>query len=44
MESEPAYFGASMTLWRLVRASYRITPPRLGSTLYVFLQKRSSAQ
>lgn len=38
--SEPAYFGASVTMWRLVRASYRLTPERLGSMLLVFLQKR----
>jgi len=39
MESEPAYFGSSETLWRIVIASYRLTPRRLGSTLYVFLRK-----
>lgn len=40
MNNEPAYFGASIVLWRLVRASYRVTPDRLSSMLYVFLQKR----
>ena len=40
MDSEPAYFGASNMLWRLVRGSYRITPERLGSMLFVFMQKR----
>lgn len=40
MDSEPAYFAASTTAWRLVRTSYRLTPGRLGAMLYVFLQKR----
>lgn len=38
-DSEPAYFGSSRLAWRLVRASYRVTPPPLGSMLFVFLQK-----
>lgn len=40
MNSEPAYFGSSTLLWRLVRGSYRVTPDRLGSMLFIFMQKR----
>lgn len=39
MNNEPDYYGNSALLWRIVRASFRATPDRLGSMLYVFLQK-----
>jgi SAM-dependent methyltransferase len=40
MNNEPAYFGSSMTAWRLARSAFRLTPTRFSAVLYVFLRKR----
>ncbi|MEV7398339.1 class I SAM-dependent methyltransferase [Aeromicrobium sp. NPDC092404] len=37
--SEPAYFGRSVTAWRLVSFLNRLTPPALSPALLVFVQK-----
>jgi SAM-dependent methyltransferase len=37
---EPAYFGRSTVLWRLVSATSRVLPDALGATLHVFLRKK----
>lgn len=37
--SEPRYFGSSVPAWRTAQFIDRLTPPRLASTLMVFVQK-----
>ncbi len=39
-DSEPAYFGGSKVAWRTMQVLFRLTPPALGATLFIFLQKR----
>jgi SAM-dependent methyltransferase len=39
-DSEPAYFGSSRAVWRIVRAASQITPRRYRSVMYVFLRRR----
>jgi len=40
MNNEPAYFGSSLIAWRLAQLTFRFTPNRFASVLYVFIQKR----
>jgi SAM-dependent methyltransferase len=37
--AEPAYFGSSETMWRLVQLAFRLTPEYFGSTLLFFARK-----
>lgn len=39
-DSEPAYAGRSMTVARLSRVAFALTPPLFRSVLFVFLEKR----
>ena len=39
---EPAYFGASVTAWRLVNAIGKVLPQRLGATWHFFIRKRAT--
>lgn len=38
-DTEPAYFGHSVAAWRGAQLLFRLTPPALGATLYVFIRK-----
>jgi SAM-dependent methyltransferase len=40
VDSEPAYFGTSLTATRMAKMLIGITPERFSALLYVFLQKR----
>jgi SAM-dependent methyltransferase len=40
---EPAYFGNSKLLWRVVLLMFRFSPEALAGTWFVFLQKRKTA-
>jgi SAM-dependent methyltransferase len=40
VNSEPAYFGTSRTLWRIALLAFRMTPEAFGAIFHVFLRKR----
>lgn len=42
--AEPAYFGKSTLLWRLVRFAARLTPESMAPMWFVFMQKRDTSR
>ncbi|MEQ8405929.1 MAG: class I SAM-dependent methyltransferase [Oceanicaulis sp.] len=40
VNGEPAYFGRSALLWRLVQLGFRLTPPGLNAVVLFFAQKK----
>jgi SAM-dependent methyltransferase len=40
MNSEPAYFGRSILMWRSMMLAFRLIPSGLGATFFVFLRKK----
>lgn len=44
VNSEPAYFGNSMVLWRLAQLMFRLTPPGFEAQLLIFVKKTPMAE
>ena len=40
LNSEPAYFGNSKVMWRIMLLAFRLIPQGLGATFFIFLRKK----